>query len=77
MPIVTTHCHVLHGQVNRLSDMEGHIIQVFCPEYDATHDRCRIKLATMSGGPLSQLLERVSEETLDRRGCRCDLLQAV
>lgn len=74
MPIVSTSCHVSHAQVNLLSDLEGHVTRVFCPEYDARDGQCRIKAESTKGGPLSQLLERLSEDTLDRRGCRCDLI---
>jgi hypothetical protein len=72
MTIVSTRCPVLHAQVNRLVDFEGHIARVFCPEY-LKNGECRIKRGVADGGPLSQLLERIDEETLDRHGKRCDL----
>jgi len=72
MPIVSTECRVLHSQVARLADLEGHISRVFCPEY-LDKGECRIKREGVSGGPLSQLLERIDEGALDRRGIRCDL----
>ena len=72
MPIISTHCSVLHAQVNRLADFEGHTSRIFCPEYLETGE-CRLKREAVSGGPLSQFLERVSEERLDRSGYRCNL----
>ena len=72
MPIVTTQCPVLHAQVNRLADMEGQITRVFCSKYTEAGE-CRLKREAMTGGPLSQLLERLNEGTLDRRGYGCEL----
>ena len=72
MAIVSANCPVLHAHVNRLADFEGHITRVFCPEYLANGE-CRIKRGGADGGPLSQLLERVDEDALDRPGYRCDL----
>ena len=72
MPIVSAQCPVLHAPVSRLADFEGHISRVFCPEY-LKNGECRIKRGGAAGGPLSQLLERIEEDALDRRGTRCDL----
>jgi recombinational DNA repair protein RecR len=72
MPLVSAQCPVLHSQISRLADLEGHITRVFCPEY-LENGECRIKRGTEGGGPLSQLLERIDEGTLDRHGRRCDL----
>jgi hypothetical protein len=73
MPIKPTPCHVLHGSVTTLTDLAGHVTRVFCPEYDWTRGICRLKADGMSGGPLSQLLERMAESALDSRGDRCEL----
>jgi hypothetical protein len=70
--MVSAQCPVLHGEVNRLMDLEGHVERVFCPEYVEAGE-CRLKREAMTGGPLSQLFERLHEHTLDHRGTRCDL----
>jgi hypothetical protein len=59
-----------------VDDFEGAIERVICPEYDAQGGSCRLKAQAFSGGPLSQLVERVSEETLDSRSNRCVLVTA-
>jgi len=56
--MVSAQCPVLHGEVNRLMDLEGHVERVFCPEYVEAGE-CRLKREAMTGGPLSQLFERV------------------
>lgn len=73
MAIKSVHCHVLQANVTVVSDLEGGISRVICPEYDAPFGICRLKQSAESGGPLSQLLERVSEGTLDTRTTRCDI----
>jgi hypothetical protein len=73
MPIISTRCPVLHASVGYLTDLEGTVTQVFCPEYDPASRSCRLKRSVAAGGPLSQLLERLSEGTLDRRDYRCDV----
>jgi len=73
MPIASVLCHVLGTTVTRVTDLEGNVTQLICPEFDPVSGLCRIRQGVSSGGPLSQLLERVSEDTLDSRGARCPL----
>lgn len=73
MPITSVRCPVLQANVTRITDLEGEVTRVICPEYEDPTGICRIKQGARTGGPLSQFLERVSEETLDRRTTRCDL----
>jgi hypothetical protein len=63
---------VLGAEVSRVMDLEGNVLRVICEEYgeDGT---CRLKTSALQGGPLTQLLERVSEHTLDARGTACSL----
>jgi len=75
MPITTSYCHVLPGTVTRITDLEGAVLRVNCAEYDDRNGGCRLKQQTLRGGPLSQLLDRVNEATLDRRTELCDLAQ--
>jgi len=73
MPMTTVHCHVLGATVTRVTDFEGRVTHLICPEYDEATGVCRIRQQASSGGPLTELLERVAEDTLDRRGTRCPL----
>jgi hypothetical protein len=65
---------VLGADVIRVSDMEGSVTRVICPELESSAGLCRLKRDALSGGPLSQLVTRLEEDTLDVRGTRCDLL---
>jgi hypothetical protein len=71
LAINQTWCHVLGTQVTCVSDLEDNIVQVICPHYDDATRGCRVRAAVLTGGPLAQLLERVSENTLAShdRGC--------
>ncbi len=73
MALTSVPCHILGSNVTRVTDLEGRVTQLICPEYDPTRRLCRIRQRALSGGPLSQLLERVSEDTLAERGARCEL----
>jgi hypothetical protein len=65
---------VSQATVTIVDDFEGAVDRVICPEYDAQHRACRLKERARSGGPLSQLVERISEETLDSRSHACDIV---
>jgi hypothetical protein len=66
-------CPVLRADVTRITDFEGQLTTIICSEYDRPTRSCRLKKNALNGGPLSQLLERVEENTLGSRGIRCDL----
>ena len=74
MAIRSLRCHVSQASVAVVTDLEGTIERVICPEYDAATRVCRLKQGASRGGPLSELVERLSEETLDSRGNTCELL---
>jgi hypothetical protein len=76
MAISSIRCPVLGARVTKVTDLEGTVTRVICPEYDASSRRCRLTMSIGEGGPLSQLLERVSENTLATRSTRCVLLTA-
>lgn len=71
MAMAHVHCHVLQGSVIQITDLEGHVTHLICPELDAKTDTCRLKRGALDAGPLGQLLERVSEGALAERGTRC------
>jgi len=73
MAIKTVHCRVLHAPVTVVTDLEGVITRVICPEYKEPTGICRLKRRADMSGPLSRLLERVSEDTLDTHTDRCGI----
>jgi len=72
MAITSVHCPVLGSHVTRVTDLEGQTTQVICPELERS-GLCRLKRQAQQGGPLSQLLERVSEGTLQTKDLHCIL----
>jgi hypothetical protein len=73
MTIASIRCPVLAAHITLVTDLEGHVMKVICGEYDKSTGQCRLKRSAIQGGPLAQLLERVSEETLDTRSTLCGL----
>ena len=73
MPITSVRCQVLGASVSCVTDLEGSVTKVVCAEYDEPTGNCRVKQGALAGGPLSQLLARVADDTLAGHGTRCDL----
>ena len=73
MAIVSVRCPVLGANVTRVTDLEDEVTALICPEYEEPTGICRLKNNARQGGPLSQLLERVSEDALGTRTTRCNL----
>ena len=73
MAITSIWCPVIGTAVTRVTDLEGHVIRIICAEYEESTGNCRLKRSAFRGGPLSQLLERVSEDTLTSRSTSCAL----
>jgi hypothetical protein len=71
MPIESVRCPVLGSHISRVTDLEGQVTRVICPEYEESTGGCRLKKESQSGGMLSNLLERVSESTLDTKDPGC------
>jgi hypothetical protein len=71
MGIDTTWCSVLHARITRVTTFEGEATTVICPEFEPMTKTCRLKKAAGLGGPLTQLLERVTDETLSDPAPRC------
>lgn len=66
-------CPVLGGHVTRITDFEGSVTRIICEEYEEPGGTCRLRKSALEGGPLAQLLERVSEDALDTPGTLCVL----
>ena len=73
MPITSVWCHVLGANVTRVTDLEGVTTHLICPEFDEVDGVCHLRMRAHTGGPLSQLLERVREDDVAERSTRCDL----
>lgn len=71
MAIVSEYCAVLGAHVSRVTDLEGATNKIICPDYEAADGVCRRLKDAKQGGPLSQLLERVSENALRTKDVRC------
>lgn len=76
MPMEFMQCPVLDYQVARVTDFEGHVIRVVCGEYDASSGTCHLRERAFEGGPLTQLLGRLTTDSLATRSTRCALLAA-
>lgn len=73
MTVKSMWCPVIGSHVACVSTLEGEIAAVICSEYDAANRLCNRRSALRTAGPLSRLLERLSEETLDDATTRCVL----
>jgi hypothetical protein len=73
MAIESAWCTVRQATVTRVTTLEGETTTVICPEFDPALKVCHAKGVARLGGPLSQLLERVSKDSLADRGSRCNL----
>ena len=73
MAIRSIRCPILGARVTRVTDIEGTVTRIICSAYDRSTGTCRLIKATLDGGPLSQLLERAAENTLDTHDPRCVL----
>jgi hypothetical protein len=73
MAMTWIRCPVLGGHVTRVTDLKGDVTKIICEDYEEPAGTCRLRKTVLQGGPLAQLLERVSEETLDTGGTQCVL----
>ena len=71
MAINSVWCPVLQTHVTCVTDLEGTVVRVVCSEYDKATRTCRAKQKALEGGPLAQLLTRVSESTLANHAVSC------
>ena len=76
MTITSIRCPVLGARVTRVADLEGTVTRVICPEYDGSNGVCRHRKSAREGGPLAQLLQRMSEDSIDTRSMLCVLRPA-
>jgi hypothetical protein len=72
MAIQSTRCPVSGEQVTQVTNFEGGVTRVICPDYEVS-GACRLMRTALQGGPLTQLVERNSEHTLNTRDTNCVL----
>ena len=72
MAIQSVWCPVSREQVTQVTNFQGGVERVICPEYEVG-GTCRLMKAALQGGPLTQLLERNTEHTLGTRATGCVL----
>ena len=73
MAMTSIWCPVLGAHITRVTDLEGTVTRIICAEYEESTGNCRLKKTALEGGPLAQLLERMSEDTLNTRSTQCVL----
>jgi hypothetical protein len=73
MAFESVFCPVCQSDVIRVTTLEGEVRAVNCTQYRQEDASCALKAVARLGGPLSQLLEQVSEHTLARQSTRCHL----
>ena len=73
MAIISKRCPVLGAAVTQVSDLEGSVTTIICPEYEESTGTCRLRKGALQAGPLGQLLERMSEDTLALHNTACVL----
>jgi hypothetical protein len=66
-------CHIRQGDVTQVTDLEGQVVHLICPEYVQSTRQCRIKREGAEGGPLSQMLSRAASGTLADVTTRCEM----
>ena len=71
MAVKSIRCPVLGAHITQVTDFEGVVTRVICTEYEASDGTCRLKQRVREGGPLAQLLERMSEDSLNTRSTVC------
>ena len=71
MTITSIRCPVLGARVICLTDLEATVTRIICAKYNTSTGSCRLKRTALEGGPLAQLLERMSEDALDTRSTLC------
>ena len=76
MAMTSVRCPVLGAHVTQFTDLGGNVTKIICGEYEPSTGGCRLKKAAREGGPLAQLLARMSEDTLNTRSVLCGLRAA-
>ena len=62
MSASTVHCHILNGNVTVVSDLEGKVTNVVCPEFSRLTFQCLLKVrdTKIVGGVASRVMDRLT-----------------
>ncbi len=75
MPANTVHCHVLNGNVTIVSDLNGNVTNVICPELRRITNGCKAK--RRNAGFVGSLLGIYSDQTHGTRHAYCEFLEPI
>ena len=70
MSASTVYCHVLKGNVTVVTDLNGHVTNVVCPEFSRLSHGCGIKRSNSS--LLGIVVKRMSDVSFGTRGNICE-----
>jgi hypothetical protein len=73
MALTTNWCCVLQRNVTRVTNLEGEIVSVICPEFQASTGICCLKQHAFQGGPLFWLFRRADGNPIENPAPRCTL----
>jgi hypothetical protein len=68
MPMKATWCPVLGTEMVQVTDFEGAVTNILCPEYDPD-GTCRLKKSAAVAGPVARLLRRMPVVNTRRTLC--------
>jgi hypothetical protein len=73
MALTSSWCCVLQKNVTRVTNLEGEIVSVVCPEFEVPTGICRLKKSAFQGGLLSEFLRHADENAIENPEPRCTL----
>jgi len=73
MPVNRVHCHVLKGDVTVISDINGTVKNIVCPEYNRRSGWCELK--QQGKGLLERLLDGLDDVTVGTRQKYCEFVE--
>jgi hypothetical protein len=74
MSASSVHCYVLGGDVSVISDLNGNVTNVVCPEFVRITHGC-LKKNRESSGFIAVVLKKVSDQAIGTRGSYCEFAE--
>ena len=71
MAVESLWCLVRQACVSRVTDDDGNVTCVICPEFDARAATCHLKGGALTDEALAQLVEHIRDHTLEHPAARC------
>jgi hypothetical protein len=66
----TVYCHILRGNVTVVSDLEGKVTNVVCPEYERITHACQLK--RRDSGFLGNVVKGMADRLAGTRAKYCE-----